>query len=158
MACPAGFGYTFFNEKLRDYSKPAGYDEFSGHISDILQPLVHQPGDGWEYGVNIDWAGILLERVTGQSLNDYIHKNILEPLGLKNISMFPNEDMKKNLAYMNQRGPDGKLSSRDHVLRRPLIVSTADEVKNCLNSGGAGCFAKPQEYCRTSRPISNHKT
>lgn len=48
----AGFGYTFFNEKLRDYSKPIGYDEFSGHIHDILQPLVRQPGEGWEYGVS----------------------------------------------------------------------------------------------------------
>jgi hypothetical protein len=48
----AGFGYTFFNEKLRDYSKPTGYDEFSGHVSDMLQPLVHQPGEGWEYGVS----------------------------------------------------------------------------------------------------------
>lgn len=49
---PAGFGYTFFNEKLRDYSKPIGYDEFSGHVSDMLQPLVFQPGEGWQYGVS----------------------------------------------------------------------------------------------------------
>jgi hypothetical protein len=47
----AGFGYTFFNEKLRDYSKPIGYEEFSGHIYDMLQPLVNQPGERWEYGV-----------------------------------------------------------------------------------------------------------
>jgi len=48
----AGFGYTFFNEKLRNYSKPIGYDEFSGHVYDMLQPLVKQPGEGWEYGVS----------------------------------------------------------------------------------------------------------
>lgn len=47
----AGFGYTFFHEGLRDYSKPVGYDEFSGHITDLIQPLVHQPGEGWQYGV-----------------------------------------------------------------------------------------------------------
>lgn len=47
----AGFGYTFFNNELRDYSKPIGYDEFSGHLKDIIQPLVHQPGEGWQYGV-----------------------------------------------------------------------------------------------------------
>lgn len=47
----AGFGYTFFHEGLRDYSKPVGFDEFSGHLRDIIQPLVHQPGDGWQYGV-----------------------------------------------------------------------------------------------------------
>jgi CubicO group peptidase (beta-lactamase class C family) len=49
----AGFGYTFFHEGLRDYSKPVGYDEFSGHIKDLVQPLVHQPGEGWQYGVRL---------------------------------------------------------------------------------------------------------
>jgi hypothetical protein len=48
----AGFGYTFFNEKLRDYSFPDGYDEFSGHAYDMQQPLIHQPGEAWEYGVS----------------------------------------------------------------------------------------------------------
>jgi len=47
----AGFGYTFFNKKLRDYSWPIGYDEFSGQTFDMLQPLVNQPGEAWEYGV-----------------------------------------------------------------------------------------------------------
>ncbi|KAJ9203969.1 hypothetical protein DTO166G4_2689 [Paecilomyces variotii] len=154
----AGFGYTFFNKKLRDYSKPIGYDEFSGHIYDILQPLVNQPGEGWEYGVSIDWAGICLERVTGQTLNDYLHKHIFEPLGLKNISMFPTKSMKEKLAYMNSRAPDGQLSPRDHPLRRPLIVEGAEEIKNCLNSGGAGCFAKPQEYCQIIAVLLNDGT
>jgi hypothetical protein len=39
------------NHKLRDYGRPAGYDEFAGHLSDFEQPLVNQPGEGWEYGV-----------------------------------------------------------------------------------------------------------
>ncbi|KAL1959935.1 hypothetical protein VTO42DRAFT_603 [Malbranchea cinnamomea] len=154
----AGFGYSFFNEKLRDYSKPAGYDEFSGHISDIMGPLVNQPGERWEYGVNIDWAGILLERSTGLSLNDYIQKHIFGPLGIKNISMFPNAAMKAKLAYMHSRAPNGQLSGRDHLLRRPLIVSSEAEVKNCLNSGGAGCFAKPQEYCQILATLLNDGT
>lgn len=98
--------------------------------------------------VNIDWAGLLVERVTGLSLNDYLHRNIFEPLGLKNISMFPNASMKANLAFMNQRDASGQLSRRDHLLRRPLLVESAEEIKGCFNSGGAGCFAKPQEYCR----------
>lgn len=48
----AGFGYTFFNEKLRDWGRPIGYDEFTGDEKDILEmPLVNQPGSRWEYGV-----------------------------------------------------------------------------------------------------------
>lgn len=49
----AGFGYTFFNERLRDWTHPAGVDEFSGRIEDIISlPLLFQPGEGWEYGVS----------------------------------------------------------------------------------------------------------
>lgn len=49
----AGFGYSFFNERLRNWGYPAGIDEFSGSIRDIKQPLLFQPGEGWEYGVRI---------------------------------------------------------------------------------------------------------
>lgn len=48
----AGFGYTFFNERLRDWSLPVGVDEFSGRLEDIKLPLLFQPGEGWEYGVS----------------------------------------------------------------------------------------------------------
>lgn len=68
--------------------------------------------------------------------------------------MFPTPAMKANLAYMNQRLPDGQLLPRDHPFHRPLIVNGETEIKGCLNSGGAGCFAKPQEYCRKSLIIS----
>jgi CubicO group peptidase (beta-lactamase class C family) len=142
----AGFGYSFFNNELRDFSHPAGFDEFSGDIKDILQPLVFQPGEGWQYGVNIDFAGLALERATGHSLNDYCHKNIFEPLGLKNISFFPTTDMKKKLAFMHQRKPDGTIIARDHLLRKPLVVDSG--VKDVFNSAGAGAFSSPSDYAR----------
>ncbi|KAK9454025.1 beta-lactamase family protein [Dipodascopsis uninucleata] len=153
----AGFGYTFFNSKLRDYSKPIGYDEFSGHIYDMMQPLVHHPGESWEYGINIDWAGVLLERATKLSLNDYLQENVFKPLGIKNISMFPNEEMKSKLAHMNYRNSNGEMEPNDHLLRRPLIIESS-EVKSCFNSGGAGCFAKPQEYGRIISTLLNDGT
>jgi CubicO group peptidase (beta-lactamase class C family) len=81
-------------------------DEFSGLPSEYLsQPLVNQPGEQWEYGINIDWAGVLVERVSGLRLNDYFQKHIFEPMCLKNINMFPTESMRKDLAYMHARAP-----------------------------------------------------
>jgi hypothetical protein len=41
------------NPTLRDYGRPAGYDEFSGHFADFDQPLVNHPGEVWEYGVRV---------------------------------------------------------------------------------------------------------
>ncbi|KAF2851457.1 beta-lactamase/transpeptidase-like protein [Plenodomus tracheiphilus IPT5] len=153
----AGFGYTFFNNELRNFSHPVGFDEFSGDFKDILQPLTFQPGEGWQYGVNIDFAGLALERATGLSLNDYCHKYIFEPLGVKNISMFPTAEMKKKLAFMHQRKPDGSIIGRDHLQRKPFLVEPED-VKKVFNSGGAGAFATPSDYAQIIATLLNDGT
>lgn len=90
-----------------------------------------------------------MQRATGLSLNDYLQKNVFQPLGIKDMSMIPNHDMRRRLAYMNFRSPDGALRPRDHLLRAPLVVDPDNkaEVDRVFNSGGAGMFAKPQEYC-----------
>lgn len=63
---PAGFGYGFFDKELVDYYGAQGVNEFSGLKYDYLsQPLLNQPGARWRYGIGIDWAGILVERVSG---------------------------------------------------------------------------------------------
>lgn len=98
--------------------------------------------------VNIDWAGIALERASGLKLNDYIQKNIFHPLGLKEMSMIPTADMKSKMAHMHSRDPQGNIRPRDHLQRLPLVIDDADTatVANVFNSGGAGMYAKPQEY------------
>lgn len=147
----SGLGYTFFDEALRDWSHPVGIDEFSGDVRDVARmPLRFQPGEGWRYGVGIDWAGILLERTAGVTLNEYIQTNICAPLGLENVDMVPTKAMRERLAHMHQREKDGKLTPRDHLNRRALVVETPEEVAGLFHSGGAGLFAKPQEYTRRS--------
>ncbi|KAM5354612.1 hypothetical protein ACJ41O_001259 [Fusarium nematophilum] len=153
----SGFGYTFFNERLRDWSFPIGVFEASGRIEDLMTPLMFQPGEGWEYGIGIDWAGIAVERVTGMTLNDYFHRNLFEPLGIKNMSMIPTKEMRSNLAYMHARGPDGRLQTIDHVHRLPLTIDLDNEteVASIKNSGGGGMFAKPQEYTKVLTALLN---
>ncbi|KAF4449512.1 hypothetical protein F53441_7225, partial [Fusarium austroafricanum] len=157
----AGFGYTFFNERLRNWSHPAGIDEFSGRIEDIISmPLLFQPGEGWEYGVGIDWAGIALERVSGLKLNDYLQKNVFQPMGIKNMTMFPGKDMRSKIAHMHQRESDGKLRVRDHLQRMPQIIDpdNASEAASVFHSGGAGMFAQPQEYGKVISMLLNGGT
>ncbi|KAF2163760.1 hypothetical protein M409DRAFT_68334 [Zasmidium cellare ATCC 36951] len=121
----SGFGYEFFNEKLREYGRPVGYDVFHADIRDVLRmPLVKQPGEGWEYGTGIDWAGIVLERATGVRLNDWIQNNIMEPLGLKAV----------NIA---------------------ILAETREDRERLFHSGGAGCFAKPAEYVQILAALLN---
>ena len=56
----AGFGYSFFNERIRNWGFPGGIDEFSGRVEDIKLPLLFQPGEGWEYGVSHPFHHVLL--------------------------------------------------------------------------------------------------
>ncbi|KIV77138.1 hypothetical protein PV11_08962 [Exophiala sideris] len=154
----AGFGYAFFDERLNDWAGPVGLDEFSGSYHDYLtQPLVNQPGEVWEYGINVDWAGQLVERASGLKLNDYFLQHIFKPMGLSHITMFPTDEMKKDLAYMNSRAPDGKLSlNKDgHLNRRPLYASTQQEIEATFHAGGAGCFAKPTDYTQIIAVLLN---
>ena len=111
----------------------------------------------WKVG--IDWAGIALERAAGLTLNDYLQKNIFLPLGIKDMSMIPCHDMRQRLAYMNARSPDGTLRPREHLLRAPLVVDPENEaeVARVFNSGGAGVFAKPQEYCSELRVAPKYR-
>ncbi|KAL1885237.1 hypothetical protein Plec18167_001894 [Paecilomyces lecythidis] len=148
----AGFGYDFLNTKLRKWSEPIGASALSARKGDILlQPLVNQPGSRWEYGVNLDWAGELVMRASGLKLNDYMQKYIFEPVGVKDVSMFPTEDMKRRLAWVHSRASDGTLSTREegHPYQSPLRINTSEEYESTYHSGGAGCFAVPKEYCST---------
>ncbi|KAK4503729.1 hypothetical protein PRZ48_004644 [Zasmidium cellare] len=159
LAHTSGFGYEFFNEKLREYGRPVGYDVFHADIRDVLRmPLVKQPGEGWEYGTGIDWAGIVLERATGVRLNDWIQNNIMEPLGLKAVNMFPTAEMKRQLAFMHQRWPSDpskKSEERDHIYREPILAETPEDRERLFHSGGAGCFAKPAEYVQILATLLN---
>ena len=159
--CEAGFGYSFSNVKLKKWYDPEGILEDTNEESDIFgQPLVNQPGEKWEYGVNIDWAGRLVERASGLSLDEYFQKFIFAPLGMSRTSFFPSTEMKKKLAYLHQRAPDGHIEVREHghVLRRPLMASTPEKIKATVNSGGAGIFGTPSEYCEIIAMLLNHGT
>ena len=54
LAHTAGFGYTFFNTRIRDYGRPTGFQEPGGDFKDVRDsPLINQPGSRWEYGVRL---------------------------------------------------------------------------------------------------------
>ncbi|KIW20599.1 hypothetical protein PV08_01174 [Exophiala spinifera] len=158
LAPVTGFAYAFFDDRINDWAGPLGIDEFSGSYHDYLsQPLVNQPGEVWEYGINIDWAGQLVERASGLKLNDYFQQHIFGPMGLKHISMFPSDSMRADLAYMNARAPDGTLSLNPdgHLNRRPLFAKTKEEIDTTFHAGGAGCFARPTDYAQIIATVLN---
>ncbi|KAJ4215071.1 hypothetical protein NW759_010100 [Fusarium solani] len=156
----AGFGYSFSNRKLKKWFEPVGINEFDDQDHDVYtQPLVNQPGSAWEYGIGIDWAGRLVERMSSLSLDDYCRLHIFEPLGIQRMTFFPTAEMKENLAYLHRRNEDGsiQLSEHGHLMRRPLLLSTPSQVQATSNSGGAEMFSNqiPQfpDFSRNQEPV-----
>lgn len=107
LAHTAGFGYNFFDPRVQMWEqamKKSGVP-WDGKESTFLDmPLLQDPGQIWEYGVNMDYAGMVVERISGLKLGEYCKKHIFEPLGLKNITFFPNAEQKRNIMTMMQRG------------------------------------------------------
>ncbi|KAI1359613.1 beta-lactamase family protein [Xylaria arbuscula] len=142
----AGFGYAFEDERLADYGRPVGFDDFCGERSDFLsRPLVNQPGTTFQYGTSMDWVGVLIERVSGLTLEDYFQKNVLGPLGINSVSFFPSEESISKLAYMHRRAKDGSISQTDHLYRKPLLPLTEQGKEDRFCAGGHGCFGKPAD-------------
>lgn len=90
-------------------------------------PLLFEPGESWSYGTGIDWAGLLVERLTNSTLEEFMKKNIWDPLGITSMTFFPakNAELNERVPVISSRTPDGKLA--------PFTAPF-------LNTGSTGCF------------------
>ena len=62
----AGFGYEVWDPDLVRYVKVSGTPSTStAKLASLRLPLVFDPGERWEYGINLDWAGRAVEAVSG---------------------------------------------------------------------------------------------
>ncbi|CAO2657568.1 Nn.00g036940.m01.CDS01 [Neocucurbitaria sp. VM-36] len=158
LAHTAGFAYSFIDPRT---TVSSGLEGIQGDKNDYLNArLVNQPGTMWEYGINIDWAGIILERVTGQTLGEYFAEHIFKPLGITadGATFFPTKDVQKTLAHMHQRDPEGQVKEREHLLTAPFSQTTKEQQDKFAQSGGAGLYAKPNEYVKILAAILNDGT
>lgn len=114
------------------------------------RPLVNQPGETFQYGTSMDWVGVIIERASGQSLEEYFQENILMPLGMREISFHPSKDAISKLAYMHRRLRGGKLEQTDHLYRKPLLAVLSGQTKGLYCAGGHGCFGRPAEFSSMS--------
>jgi CubicO group peptidase (beta-lactamase class C family) len=55
-------------------------DQFMRRLGGL--PLVHQPGERWLYHTSGEILGVLVARVSGQSLGAFLRERIFEPLGM----------------------------------------------------------------------------
>ena len=83
--------YFFGTLDAELYKFPGNTCQFAAAAA--AAPLLHNPGEKWSYGINMDVLGCVVEVVSGMSFADYLEKNIFKPLGMKStgFSVKPNE-------------------------------------------------------------------
>src|SRR5260370_20851405 len=73
----AGFGYEAWNANVVRYQQAMGLPRIGSCQNAALGlPLLFDPGDRWEYGINIDWVGKIVEAVSGRNLGSYLSANM----------------------------------------------------------------------------------
>jgi len=140
----SGFGYAFSSGELLAYSQATGApDPNAGTRAAHRQPLLFDPGQGWIYGIGIDWAGIAIEAASGQRLGDYLAENLFGPLGMIDTGFTLSAEQEARKASVHARGPDGAL------VAIPFGLPADPEVR----SGGAGLYSTARDYGRFLRMI-----
>jgi len=108
----SGLGYWFINERLTRYHEITGTPNvFSGLRASVELPLTEDPGTIWQYGVNIDWLGFVIEKISGQTLDRYCAEHIFAPLGMTDATFAPSAEQAARMMAVHARTPDGGLAA-----------------------------------------------
>ncbi|KAK3315401.1 beta-lactamase/transpeptidase-like protein [Apodospora peruviana] len=143
----SGAAYNFFEPMILQWQAANETKSVTGPavVDRYNWPLLFEPGTSWKYGSSTDWAGRLVEVVSGQDLETYITENILNPLNIPAgaITFYP------------ERFPDlyerhATVSSRDAGSGRVVYSETPfvreDKTRHCY--GGEGAFADLSQYIK----------
>lgn len=138
----AGFGYDFFNETYKRLAEDHGQPSVATASRAALRtPLLFDPGTQWEYGSNIDWAGQVVEGITGKRLGEVFAERIFKPLGMDSSAFTPSVEMLDQKARHHQREDNGTLTPSD------FEVPPVPEV----DFGGHGLFSTVPDYLKFIR-------
>ena len=123
-----------------------GLEGFARRLGGL--PLEHQPGTAWIYGYGLDIAGLVIERVSGERLGDFLQRRIFEPLGMRSTGFHVPEGSAALLTglYTDAAGTPRRVA-RDRE-RLPLSVPEAD-------AGSAGLISTLEDYGRFADMLAN---
>ncbi len=107
----AGFAYDFFNETYHRLAREQGQPSvITSSFASLRTPLLFDPGEAWEYGTNIDWAGQVIEGITGYRLGDVMKTRVFERLGMEDTAFTMTPAMRERRVTMHQRDSSGVLT------------------------------------------------
>lgn len=112
-------------------------------------PLLHQPGERFTYGLNVDVLGYFVEVISGESLDKYFHKHIFEPLGMNDTYFYlPSSKADRLVKVITEDNNHHLLNSVSEFVNYPLTTGK-------YYSGGAGLSSTIKDYATFLQMLLN---
>lgn len=159
MSHTAGFGYglapgNYVDDQFRaaEVFRAPDLNDLVARVAAI--PLKHQPGTTWDYSISVDLQGALIERLTGQTLGEFLRARLLQPLGMKDTGFFvPEAEYDR---FSDVWGRDPETGTLGGALPMPAFLYRADTIG--FESGGGGLVSTMDDYARFSGMLANGGT
>lgn len=153
MSHTAGFTYGLFGDspvdKLYQQDFPLRKANLQAFIERMAElPLLYQPGQGWVYSVSVDIQGYLVEKLSGQSLPDFMAYQIFRPLRMTDTGFNVPQGKLDRLATVYAYEPGKGLTARPHDEHVTEIPG--------LPSGGGGLYSTAHDYYRFAQMLASH--
>jgi CubicO group peptidase (beta-lactamase class C family) len=156
MTSTAGFTYGIFGTSLVDKMyldqkvlQSQSLQEMIDKLAKI--PLLYQPGTRWVYSVAMDIQGYIVEKLSGQSLPDFMQQHIFGPLGMKDTGFFVPQEKRNRFATLYAEDPEGELV----VNPSPGLTSDDYTTQPSMPSGGGGVVSTAEDYLRFAQMLLN---
>jgi methyl acetate hydrolase len=142
----AGFVYDTWNADMNRYAQLTGLPPArTGKLASLKAPLAFDPGTRWEYGINIDIAGRMVEVASGLDLETYFQRHICAPLGMVDTSFIQRPAWEGRLTTVHARQADGSL--------QPIALPPGPAADRDFFAGGGGLFSTAADYMRFLRAL-----
>lgn len=139
----SGFVYPWADESLARFY-PTMPPTPPGSEENMRYPLAFDPGEGWAYGIGLDWAGRVVEAVSGKRLDEYFRDEILSPLKMNETTFTLSEDQEADLATIYSR-----ISGQLKPVPLPMNLPRNPE----MLLGGGGLFSTARDFSRFTRML-----
>ncbi len=145
----SGFVYEFWNADCLRWLEATGTPGLTtGRVDSLRRPLAFDPGTDVGYGIGPEWAGRVLEAVTGRRLGEVLADGILGPLGMDDTGYAATPWMSDRLATTHfAPSPDARTGD--------LMPLPPTEEPWEYDSGGAGVLSTVPDFCRFVRMVLN---
>ena len=142
----AGYGYAMWNEPIARYMEVTGLPATQTCQNAALRaPLLFEPGERWNYGINLEFVGKIIEAVSRQKLGVYLQDNLFLPLGMTSTGFRLTPSMRKRMVRLHERDAQGALTAGDfEVPQEPEF-----------EMGGGGLYSTARDYLAFVRMILN---